>query len=51
MPPLKFDGILAHPLLHAQAGVAGTHGMVFMGDRRAEQRHHAISITLLTMPS
>ena len=30
-------------LLHAQRGVAGAHGVVLVGERRAEQRHDAVA--------
>ena len=36
-------GVAAHGVLHGQGGVAGPHGVVFMRQRRTEQRHDAIA--------
>jgi hypothetical protein len=36
-------GILAHPILYGQGGVAGPHRVVLMGDRGAEQGHDPVA--------
>ena len=36
-------GVAAHGGLHGQGGVAGAHGVVFVGKRRPEQGHDAIA--------
>jgi hypothetical protein len=36
-------GVAADQILHAQCRVAGAHGMVLMGERRAEQRHDSVT--------
>jgi hypothetical protein len=36
-------GITAHLVLHAQRGIQRTLGMIFMGNRCAEQRKDAIA--------
>ena len=35
--------VAAHGGLHGQGGVTGPHGVVFMGHRRAEERHDAVA--------
>ena len=35
--------IAIHRLLHPERRVAGAHRMVFVGERRAEQRHDAVA--------
>ena len=35
-------GIFAHGGLHGQGGIAGPQGVIFMGNRRPEERHDAI---------
>ena len=35
--------VLAHPLLHAQGGIARAHGVLLMRDRRPEERHDAVA--------
>jgi hypothetical protein len=40
---LDILGVLLHRLLHAQGGVAGTHAVIFMGERGAEERHDAVA--------
>src|SRR5215471_10516926 len=35
-------GVSPHRVLHPQRGITRAHGMVFMGDRGAEQRHDAV---------
>ena len=43
MGALHRVAVAGHGLLHAQRGVAGTHGMIFMGnDGRAEEGHNPI---------
>ena len=43
-------GVTLHQLLHAQGGVAGPHGMVLVGDGRAEQRHDPVAHHLVHGP-
>jgi hypothetical protein len=40
-------GILAHGCLHGQGGVAGSQGMVLMGQGRAKEGHEAITQNLV----
>ena len=40
-------GVLLHRLLHPQRGVAGAHGVILVGERRAEQRHDAVAHDLV----
>ena len=35
--------ISANRRLHVERGIAGTHGVVLMGDRRAEERHDPVA--------
>jgi len=35
--------ILLHRLLHPERGVAGAHGVIFVGHRSAEERHNAVA--------
>ena len=50
MPAADLLCIAANGLLHGQGGIAGPHRMVFMRDRRAEQRHDAIAHDLIHGP-
>ena len=43
----QIDGERADRLLHPERGIAGAGGMVFMGHRRAEQRHDAVTHDLI----
>ena len=43
MSSLNLDRILGNLVLHSQAGVAGSNGVIFVRDRRAEQGHNAVS--------
>ena len=36
-------GVALHRLLHSQRGVAGPDGVVFVGERRPEERHDAVA--------
>ena len=36
-------GVPLHRLLHPQRGVAGPHGVVLVGERRAEEGHDAVA--------
>ena len=36
-------GMALHPLLHAQRRVAGAHGVILVGEGRAEQRHDPVA--------
>lgn len=36
-------GVGAHGRLHRQGGVTGPQGVIFMGQRDAEQGHHAVA--------
>ena len=47
----KHVGAAPHLFLHRQSGVAGAHGVVLMGQRRAEQRHDAITQNLIDDPA
>jgi hypothetical protein len=40
-------GIAPHRLLHAEGGVAGSHGMVLVSQRRAEERHDSVAHDLV----
>jgi hypothetical protein len=40
-------GIAADGVLHAQGGIAGAHGVIFMGQRRPKQGHDAIAHNLI----
>src|SRR4030095_12251971 len=40
-------GIVPHRLLHAQGGVAGTHGVILVGEGRAEEGHDAVAHDLV----
>ena len=42
--------VTLHQLLHAQGGVTGPHGMVLVGDGRAEQRHDPVAHHLVHGP-
>jgi hypothetical protein len=42
MGALHLVAIAGHGLLHAQRRVAGAHGVIFMGNGRAEEGHNAI---------
>ena len=44
---LHLGGILLHRRLHGEGGVAGPHGVVFVGNGGAEQRHDAIAHDLV----
>ena len=44
---LQTDGESADRLLHPERGIAGSDGVVFMGHRRAEQRHDAVTHDLV----
>jgi hypothetical protein len=46
-PALDLVRVDGDPLLHAQRRVAGSHGMVFMSQRRAEERHDPIAHDLV----
>jgi hypothetical protein len=48
--PLDFGSILLHRALHGQRRIAGAHGMVFMADRGAKQRHDAVAHDLIHRP-
>jgi hypothetical protein len=48
--PLDLGGILVHGCLHGQGGIACPNGMIFMGNRRPEQRHDAIPHHLIDGP-
>jgi len=41
--PAHALGVVRDCLLHAQGRVAGAHGVVLMGQRRAEERHDAVA--------
>ncbi len=43
-------GVALHQFLHAQGGVAGAHGVVLVGDGRAEQRHDPVAHHLVHGP-
>ena len=43
MQSLNLDCILRDSVLHPQARVTGAHGMILVGDRRAEQSHDAVA--------
>ena len=43
-------GIAADGVLHAQRGIAGAHGMIFMGERRPKQGHDAVAHDLVDRP-
>jgi hypothetical protein len=43
----RFVRIVADRLLHAQRGVAGAHGVIFVGQRRPEQGHDAVAHDLV----
>ena len=43
-------GIAADGVLHAQGGIAGAHGMIFMGQRRPKQGHDAVAHHLIDRP-
>ena len=43
MGALHLVAVAGHGLLHAQRRVAGAHGMIFMGNGRAEEGHNAIA--------
>ena len=43
MGALHRVAVAGHGLLHAQRRVAGAHGMIFMGNGRAEEGHNAIA--------
>ena len=45
-PPERL-GVAGHGLLHLERRVAGAHGVVLVGDRRAEQRHDPIAHDLV----
>ena len=47
MGALHLGSVLLHGLLHAQGGIAGPHGVVFMGNRRPKQGHDAIAHDLV----
>ena len=47
MRALHRVAVVSHGLLHAQRRVAGTHGMIFMGNGRAEEGHNAIPHDLI----
>ncbi len=48
-PPERL-GVAGHGLLHLERRVAGAHGVVLVGDRRAEQRHDPIAHDLVDGP-
>jgi hypothetical protein len=39
----KLIGVAPHDLLHPQSGIAGPHGVVFMGERRAKKSHDPVA--------
>ena len=43
-------GVAPDGLLHAERGVAGTHGMVLVSERRAEERHDSVAHHLVHGP-
>ena len=43
LPPPQLVGVAADRALHAQRRVAGAHGVVLVGDGRAEQGHDAVA--------
>jgi hypothetical protein len=43
-------GVAGHGLLHLERRIAGAHGVVLVGDRRAEQRHDPIAHDLVDGP-
>ena len=45
--PAHLGAIVADGLLHSQGGVTGPDGVIFMGDRRPEERHNAIAHDLV----
>ena len=47
LAPPYILGEVADLLLHAQRGIGGAHGMVFMSQRRAEQGHDAVAQHLI----
>ena len=40
-------GVAPDRLLHAERGVAGAHGVILVGERRAEERHDAVAHDLV----
>jgi hypothetical protein len=42
--------IAADAVLHVQRGIAGAHGMIFMGERRPEQGHDPVAQHLIDRP-
>jgi hypothetical protein len=46
----QLRGIVADGVLHVQGGIARPHGMIFMGERRAEQGHDAVAHHLVDDP-
>ena len=47
MQALNIVGIPADRLLHSQRGVTRAHGMIFVSERRAEQRKNAVAHDLI----
>ena len=43
----KLMRVATHDLLHPEGGIAGPHRVVFMGERRSEQRHNAVAHYLI----
>jgi len=43
MRTLRFLAVVAYEVLHGERGARRPHGMVFGGDRRAEQRHDPVA--------
>src|SRR2546426_12423729 len=48
--PPDLAGILLHRRLHSKGGIAGPHGVVFMGDGGAEECHDAVAHNLVHGP-
>ena len=40
-------GVPLHALLHPERGVAAPHGVVLVGERRAEERHDSVAHDLV----
>jgi hypothetical protein len=45
--PLELVRVEVHPPLHSQCGVAGSHRVVFVSQRGAEERHDAVAHDLV----
>jgi hypothetical protein len=50
LAPAQLRGIAADGVLHAQGGIAGAHGMIFMGERRPKEGHDAVAQHLIDRP-